>query len=161
MSARETAAAEKEQQWIALVAQKDAEIASLHQVIQSRYSEEDLQSTVQTAINRREEELRALVTKREGEVASAIARREEEIIISVNKREAELCEAWATREQQIREEVDERVQWILKREEELRQEEAHLQSVTADLEERMKKWEHSKGNVKKLRFVLAHSSIRS
>lgn len=145
--AKENALSERERQLSATLAEKDGEISSLQQLLQSRagYSEEDLQSAIHTAISRREEELRVLVMKREEEVAVAMARREEEIIASVNKREAEFCAAWAEREQQIRDEVDEKVQWVLRREVELREEEQRLQSIKTSLEDRIQKWEHSKG----------------
>lgn len=144
--ARENTLSEKERQLSAVLAGKDSEISSLQQLVQCRgYSEEHVQSAIQTAISRREEELRVLVMKREEEVAVAMARREEEIIASVNKREADFCEAWAAREQQIRDEVDEKVQWVLRREVELREEEERLQSIKSSLEDRIKKLEHSKG----------------
>lgn len=145
--ARETVLLEKEQHITALISQKDGEISNLQQLLAQqqvyglKYTQDDMELAVRTAIAKREEELRVLVTKREEEVAVAIARREEEIIASVNRREAELCEAWTSREQQIRQEVDDKVQWIQTREKELIEEEERLQDVKEKLEEKMKKWE--------------------
>ncbi|KAJ7594073.1 kinase-like domain-containing protein [Mycena floridula] len=145
--AREAVLLEKEQHITALISQKDGEISNLQQLLAQqqvygpKYTQDDMELAVRTAIAKREEELRVLVTKREEEVAVAIARREEEIIASVNRREAELCEAWTSREQQIRQEVDDKVQWIQTREKELIEEEERLQSVKEKLEEKMKKWE--------------------
>lgn len=142
LAAREAAFIEREQQLAALVAQKDSELASLHQTIACHpFSQQDLETAVREAISRREEELRILVLQREEEVAAAMAKREEEIIVSVNKREAELNEAWVIREEQIRREVDERVKWIQDREADLAAEQSRLEQLNLDLEEKAKKWE--------------------
>ncbi|EDR00959.1 uncharacterized protein LACBIDRAFT_145454, partial [Laccaria bicolor S238N-H82] len=64
------------------------------------------------------------------EVASAMSKREEEIMEAVRRRETEVCEAWVARESEIRKEVEqsikaveERIEWIAKREDELKIEE--------------------------------------
>ncbi|KAG5645164.1 hypothetical protein DXG03_006788 [Asterophora parasitica] len=161
LNARESMLREREQQVLSIVAQKDAEIAGMkHMVVTlqeqgqkqaqnySHFSQQQLEVAVKDAVARREEELRVLVTKREKEVADAMARREEEIMEAVRQREAEVCEAWSKRETEIRQEidakvmeVDERVDWIMGREEELRAEETRLEEVAKDLEVKMKKWE--------------------
>ncbi|KAF5364973.1 hypothetical protein D9758_008178 [Tetrapyrgos nigripes] len=142
--ARENKLHEREQHISAAVSQKDAEISSLQHTLGQyqqhyKYSQQDVENAIREAIERREEELRVLVHQREEEVAAAMAKREEEIIGSVNKREAELNEAWVTREQQIRAEVEEQVQWIHSREEELDQEEQRLEDLKLELEEKAQK----------------------
>lgn len=102
--------------------------------------------SIKQAVNRREEELRVLIYKREEEVASAIARREEEIMAAVRNREQQLSDASARREAEIRKEieeslksVDERVQWVVKRENDLVVEEIRLNELHEELEERIRK----------------------
>ena len=77
--------------------------------------------------------------KREEEVAVAIAKREEEIMEAVRNREAEVDAACAQREELIKKEVDERIQWFLARESELKAEEIRLEEVKRELEESAKK----------------------
>ena len=98
-----------------------------------------MEVAVKQAVARREEELRILVVKREEEVAVAIAKREEEIMEAVRNREAEVDAACLQREQLIKKEVDERIQWVLARESELKAEEIRLEVVKRELEESAKK----------------------
>jgi len=155
--AREQAIIEKEQHINTLFTQKDQEIATLqHAVAQlqnqqnCQLSQRDVEVAVKQAIARREEELRVLVMKREEEVASAMSKREEEIMEAVRRRETEVCEAWVTREAEIRKEVEqsikaveERIEWIAKRENELKIEEARLDGIREDVEDKVKKLEES------------------
>ncbi|KAF5384122.1 hypothetical protein D9615_003274 [Tricholomella constricta] len=162
LNLRETLLHEREQQMVAAVAQKDAEIANLQHMVaalqeqqvqqqqQNHYSQQQMEAAVKEAVGRREEELRILVMKREKEVADAMSRREEEIMEAVRRREAEVCEAWTAREMEIRreieekvKEVDERIDWIEKKEEELKVEDARLDTARVGLEEKMAKWEES------------------
>jgi hypothetical protein len=115
--ARESALIEKEQHLAALLAQKDAQINELQQLLSQLQSQPHLgqsdhqmiNTQIAEAVARREEELRVLVTKREDEVAKAMARREEEIMDAVRKREEEVLGAWRAREGDIRKEVEARV----------------------------------------------------
>ncbi|KAF5384119.1 hypothetical protein D9615_003271 [Tricholomella constricta] len=162
LNLRETLLHEREQQMVAAVAQKDAEIANLQHMVAAlqeqqvqqqqpnHYSQQQMETAVKEAVGRREEELRVLVMKREKEVADAMSRREEEIMEAVRRREAEVCEAWTARETEIRreieekvKEVDERIDWIEKKEEELKVEDARLDTARVELEEKMAKWEES------------------
>ncbi|KAG6856722.1 hypothetical protein H0H87_001511 [Tephrocybe sp. NHM501043] len=88
-----------------------------------------------------------------------MARREEEIMEAVRKREAEVCEAWVTREKEIRKEfednvkvVEERVDWVQAKEEELKVEEARLEAWQAEIDEKIANWEDSlaKGRKEKM-----------
>ena len=96
-------------------------------------------------MERREEELRVLIRCREEEVASAMAKREEEIMEAVRKREAEVHQAWALREAEIRQEVEdsikavqERVDWIMKREDELKLQEKGIEEMKEEAAEKMR-----------------------
>ncbi|KAF8624335.1 hypothetical protein AX17_007163 [Amanita inopinata Kibby_2008] len=156
--ARESALLEKEKQLSALIAQRDAEIASMQKLVaqvqeqtkRQRYTQQEVELAIKSAVSRREEELRVLVMRREEEVKTAMTRREEEIMDAVRKRETEVCEAWARREAEIMKEVEvrvwemeERIDRIKKREEELRVEEARLMNIHEVLEEKVVKWEES------------------
>ena len=84
-----------------------------------------------------------MIYKREEEVALAMAKREEEIMEAVRQ---QLSDAWAGREAEIRKEVeesaksiDERIQWVVKRENDLVLEESRLNQLQEELEERMRK----------------------
>ena len=106
--------------------------------------------SIKQAIIRREEELRVLIYKREEEVALAMAKREEEIMEAVRNREQQLSDAWAKREAEIRNEVedslksiDERIQWVVKRENDLVAEETRLNELQEELEARMRKIDES------------------
>jgi len=79
-----------------------------------------------------------LVMKREEEVAVAIAKREEEIMEAVRNREAEVDAACLQREELIKKEVDERIQWVVAKENELKAEEMKLE-VKRELVEGTKK----------------------
>jgi chromosome segregation ATPase len=153
--AREAALREKEQQLASTVSSKDNEIASLRHMVahleqQQHRLQQDAEMAIKAAVARREEELRILVTKREAEVAEAMARREQEIMEAVRKREAEVLEEWRTRETNMRREIEEkikgvqdRVDWIQAREEELAGEDIRLETVRAELEDKVAKWGES------------------
>ncbi|KAI5988000.1 kinase-like domain-containing protein [Pisolithus marmoratus] len=136
LSAREATLAEREARLTALVAEKDAEILRLHQLISAAESQVDVR--IREAIGKREEELRLAVMKREQEVAAAMARREEEIMNAVRQREREIFEAWSAREEQIRAEsnsaVEEKMKQIAAREADLEAEQTRLDAVQKDLE---------------------------
>ncbi|KAG6849711.1 hypothetical protein H0H93_006094 [Arthromyces matolae] len=165
LNAREAMLREREQQIVALVAQKDSEIANLQRILsvvgeqQNQYSQQYLDAAIKEAVARREDELRILVTKREKEVADAMARREEEIMEAVRRREVEVCEAWTAREAEIKKEladsvraVDERIEWIQTKEEELKEEEGRLETAQAELNDKLAKWEETitKGRKEKM-----------
>ena len=126
-----------------------------------------MEVAVKQAVARREEELRGLVMKREGEVAVAIAKREEEIMAAVCNREAEVDAACVQREELIKKEVDERIQRVLARENELKAEEIRLEVVKRESEESAKKAQQqnaatttaTKGSLRSLIrvFVIAYS----
>jgi NIMA (never in mitosis gene a)-related kinase 2 len=118
-----------------IIAQKESELSGMQQAMHTA-----LDQAVKDAIIKREEELRTLVLRREEEVAALMAKREEEIITSVNQREAELCRAWEIREEQMRQEIEDKVQWVQRREQELIDEEIRLRDAKAALEEKAKKW---------------------
>ena len=148
---REQGLIEKEQHLTSLLSHKDQEIASLHQLVgqlqQSlQLSQQEVEMSIKQAVIRREEELRVLICKREEEVALAMAQREEEIMEAVRNREQQLSDAWMRREAEIRKEVeeslksiDERIQWVVNRENDLGMEETRLNELREELEERMKK----------------------
>ncbi|KAG6841059.1 hypothetical protein C0991_002270 [Blastosporella zonata] len=165
LNLRETMMREREQQMLAVVGQKDAEIANLQRLVaasqekQNQFSQQQMEAAIKEAVAHREEELRVLVMKREKEVADAMARREGEILEAVRKREAEVCEAWAARETEVRKEVEdnvkaveERANWIQAKEEELKAEEARLEALQTDLEEKAANWEENlaKGRKEKM-----------
>ena len=104
-----------------------------------------MEVAVKQAVARREEELRVLVMKREEEVAVAIAKREEEIMEAVHNREAEVDAACVQREELIKKEVDERIQWVLAKETELKAEEIRLEEVKRELDENTKKVQQQSG----------------
>ena len=142
---------------MALITQKDHEITSLQQVLEDqkkhrRFSAHDVELTVKQAVMRREDELRVLVTEREREVAASMNKREEEIMEAVQRREAEICEAWVRREGEIRKEYEEnykamqqRVDWVTKRELELKEEESRLEVIREGLENKKVEEETAKG----------------
>ena len=70
-----------------------------------------MEVAVKQAVARRE--LRILVMKREEEAAVAIPKHEEEIMEAVRNRDAEVDAVCVQREELIKEEVDERIQWVL------------------------------------------------
>jgi NIMA (never in mitosis gene a)-related kinase 2 len=74
-----------------------------------------------------------------------MAQREEEIVEAVRKREEQLSDAWVRRKAEIRKEVegtfkliDKRVQWLVKRENDLEAEETRLNEVREELDEQMR-----------------------
>ena len=148
---REQALIEKEQHLASLLSHKDQEIASLHHLVGQlqqthQSSQQEIDMSIKQAIIRREEELRVLIYKREEEVALAMAQREEEIMEAVRNREQQLSDAWAKREAEIKKEVeeslksiDERIQWVVKRENDLVVEESRLNELQEELDERMRK----------------------
>lgn len=141
--ARESAFAAKEAQMAALLSQKNAEIDTLQLLVaQARESSnEAMDARIRDAVSKREEELRIAVMRREEEVAAAMMRREEEILGAVRKREREIFEMWTDREEQIRLEmaaaVEERVQWAVKRAEELKGEEDRISKMAEELEAKL------------------------
>ncbi|KDR84684.1 hypothetical protein GALMADRAFT_111919 [Galerina marginata CBS 339.88] len=144
--AREKTLHENEQRLASLLDQKDQEIASLQQFISQlqeahQFSRREVEFVVKEAVARREDELRILVMKREEEVATAISKREEEIMEAVRAREAEVDAASAIREEIIKQELNERLQWVLSKENELRLEETRLEEVKAEMAANMKKME--------------------
>ena len=148
---REQALIEKEQHLASLLSNKEQEIASLHQLVgqlqQSlQLSQQEVEMTVKQAVIRREEELRVLICKREEEVALAMAQREEEIMEAVRNREEQLSDAWTKREAEMKKEleeslksVDERIQWVVNKENDLVVEETRLNELREELEEGMRK----------------------
>ena len=139
VSARETALADREAKFTALVVEKDAEILRLHNIISTAQSQ--LDARIRDAVGKREEELRVAVRKREEEVASAMARREEEILSAVRQREQEIFDAWRAREEQIKAEAEamiaEKMQWIAAKEADLEAEQSRLDEVQKDLEAKL------------------------
>ena len=148
---REQALIEKEQHMTSLLSHRDQEISSLHQLVsqlqQSRQlSQHEVEMSIKQAVNRREEELRLLICNREEEVTLAMAQREEEILEVVRNREQQLSDAWTRREAEIRKEVeeslksiDERIQRVVNRENDLVVEGTRLNGLREELEERMRK----------------------
>ena len=109
-------------------------------------SQQELEMSVKQAVIRREEGLRVLICKREEEVALAMAQREEEIMEAMQNREQQLSDAWARREAEISKEVeenlksvDERMQWVVNRENDLVAEESRPNQLWEELNEKMKK----------------------
>ncbi|KAL1699982.1 kinase-like domain-containing protein [Schizophyllum commune] len=105
-------------------------------------------------------------TDKMSEVAAAMTRREEEIMEAVRTREAELFEAMQARESQMQQEyeervkeIEERVQWINTRQEELLEEEERIDDTRTELERKMKEWEEASKTAKGRRFSLAHDTI--
>ena len=157
VTAREQSLQETEQRLVALITQKDHEIATLQQAMEDnktarRFSAHDVELAVRQAVMRRENELRVLVTEREGEVAASMNKREEEIMEAVQRREAEICEAWVRREGEIRKEYEEnykamqqRMDWVAKRESELKEEESRLEEMRERLESKKVEEETAKG----------------
>lgn len=156
--AREEALREREQRLNAVLTEKDAELARLQAHLAlfqqrpppSQMTQREVEIAIKQAVSRREEELRVLIRNREEEVATAMTRREEEIMEAVRRREAEVCQAWCAREAEIRQEVEtsiravqERVEWIGKKEEELRAEEDRVEEMREEVEERIRIWEAS------------------
>jgi NIMA (never in mitosis gene a)-related kinase len=156
---REEALRDKERRLTGALSEKDAEISRLQAHIthiqhQPQITQRDVELAIKQAISRREEELRVLIQNREKEVSNAIAKREEEIMEAVRTREAEVCRVWHTRETEVKQEVEasikfvkERVEWILRREDELKVEEGKIEEMRRGIEERMRVLEASqKGN---------------
>ncbi|KAI0358692.1 Pkinase-domain-containing protein, partial [Trametes cingulata] len=140
LMAREALIVERETKLTAVVAQKDEELASLRALLAT--AETTLQQRVRAAVARRDEELRAMVLKQEEEVAARMARREEEIMEAVKRREEDVARMWAEWERQTREgmgrAVEERMEWVQQRAEELEAERARLDGVRRELEAKMK-----------------------
>ncbi|KAI0368360.1 kinase-like protein [Pilatotrama ljubarskyi] len=140
LMAREALIIERETKLTAVVAQKDEELASLRALLAT--AETTLQQRVRAAVARRDEELRAMVLKQEEEVAARMARREEEIMEAVKRREEDVARMWAEWERQTREgmgrAVEERMEWVQQRAEELEAERARLDGVRKELETKMK-----------------------
>ncbi|KDR66014.1 hypothetical protein GALMADRAFT_232733 [Galerina marginata CBS 339.88] len=153
--AREQTLHESEQRLASLLNQKDQEIASLQHFISQlqeahQFSRNEVDLAAKEAVARREEGLRVLVMKREGEVTLAITKREEEIMEAVRAMEAEVYTACAVRDETIKQELDKRLQWILSKENDLRLRETRLEEAKADME----------ANVKRLELTLAEGTRR-
>ncbi|KAI0644675.1 kinase-like domain-containing protein [Trametes meyenii] len=137
---REAALVERETKLTTVVAQKDEELTSLRALLAT--AETTLQQRVRAAVARRDEELRAMVLKQEEEVAARMARREEEIMEAVRRREEDVARMWSEWERQTREgmgrAVEERMEWVQQRAEELETERARLDGVRKELETKMK-----------------------
>lgn len=108
VTARETALAEKESHILALLAQKDAELAPAHQQLNKAHA--DVDSKIRAAVHARDEELRALVVKREAEVQGVMDSRAEELRLAVVKREEQYDAAWAAREEELMKQVESMVE---------------------------------------------------
>ena len=149
--AREQALIEKEQRIASLLSQKDQEIASLLIILSANYSshishrnkKSKCLSSKLSLVEKKS--FRVLVYKRE-EAALAMAQREEEIMEAVRQRGQQLSDAWTGREAEIKKEaedslksIDERIQWVAKRENDLLAEETRLNELQEELEERMRK----------------------
>ncbi|KAF5354292.1 hypothetical protein D9756_007362 [Leucocoprinus leucothites] len=153
---REEALKNREHRLSSVLSEKDAEIARLQTHL--THIQRDVELAIKQAVVRREEELRVLIQRREEEVGRAMAKREEEIMDAVRRREAEVCQAWGSREAEIRSEVEvsikavqERVEWIMKREEQLKVEEERIEEMKEELEVKTMLWEASQktGKVQK------------
>ncbi|THH19022.1 hypothetical protein EUX98_g8855 [Antrodiella citrinella] len=134
--AREAVLAERETQLQAALTQKDAELASLRALISQ--AEDTHQARVRAALATREEELRAIVMRKEAELAARLAKREEEVMEAVNRREEEVARGWTAWEANVRNEVtravDERMEWVQKRADELEMERERLEGVKKEVE---------------------------
>ncbi|KDQ55567.1 hypothetical protein JAAARDRAFT_195419 [Jaapia argillacea MUCL 33604] len=151
VAARESLLAEKETHLQTLLASKDAEITSLQTALRTQI--ESINAQIAHAVSLRETSLKAAVAKREEEVGVAMQRREEEILASVRKREVEINEAWVVKEKEIREEmkggVEERMEWVRRREEELKEEGERLEGVKAEVEGKLKALEEASAKMEK------------
>lgn len=138
LAAREAALAEREAKLVAVLTQKDEELASLRNAMAN--AETMLHQRVRAAVTRREGELRAMAVKQEEEVAARMTLREQEIMEAVRRREEEMSRMWTDWEHQIRGEmtraVEERMQWIQGRADELERERERLVVVERELEAR-------------------------
>ncbi|KAI0769434.1 kinase-like domain-containing protein [Trametes elegans] len=145
LMAREAVLVDRETKLAAVVAHKDEELVSLRNLLAT--AETTLQQRVRAAVARRDEELRAMVLKQEQEVATRMARREEEIMEAVRRREEDVARMWSEWERQTREgmgrAVEERMEWVQQRADELETERARLDGVRKELETKMKALEAS------------------
>ncbi|THH18650.1 hypothetical protein EW146_g2366 [Bondarzewia mesenterica] len=141
VTAREARLATVESNQAALIAQRDAEIATLRTHLNEVQS--SVAAQIHQAISKREEGLRTAVLRREEEVAESMRRREEEIMEAVRRREAEVEEAWRRREWEIREECEREL------EDRLSEEWEKLENMRGEIEERMKKMEDMQKKVGK------------
>ncbi|KAM6501494.1 hypothetical protein JOM56_004508 [Amanita muscaria] len=163
LQTREAVLFEKEKHIASIIAKKDNEIDSLQRHVAQiqqqaeirRYSQQDVEMAIRSAVARREEELRVAVMQREEEVKAAMTKREEEILEAVRKREDEVSNAWSRREAEIARDVQLRVQQteqradaMRRREEELKAEEVRLNNVKEQLEDRLAKWDESSASRK-------------
>ena len=143
LASREAALLERETKLAAIVAQKDEELASLRNVLAN--AESTLHQRVRQAVSKRDEELRAMLLKQEQEVTDRMTRREQEIMEAVRRREEEMARMWGEWEQQTRESmgraVEERMQWVQQRGEELEHERQRLDGVKQELETKVKAME--------------------
>lgn len=137
--AREALFAEREVQLQQLLTQKDAEITSL-QTLLARAEETHI-----ARVRAREEELKAIVLRKEAELAARLAKREEEVMDAVNRREQEVARGWTEWERNVRDDVtravDERMEWVQRRAEELEQEKESLDEVKREVEAKIQQLE--------------------
>ena len=149
LSARETALAEREAKLTALVAEKDAEILRLRNLVSTAQSQ--LDAKIRETTGKREEELRLAIRKCEEMVAATMARREEKILSAVREREQEIINAWRARKEQVKEAeelIAERKQWITAKE-------ADLEAKLAGLSAQEVKGRGEKIPIEEVRNVLA------
>ncbi|EMD33769.1 hypothetical protein CERSUDRAFT_160055 [Gelatoporia subvermispora B] len=137
--AREAVTAEKEKQLTTVLAQKDEELIALRSMVAN--AEAALHQRIREAVARRDEELRAMVLKQETEVAARMSQREKEIMEAVRAREEQIGRMWADWERKTREAmgraVEERMEWVQQRAEELEHERTTLESMRAEVERKM------------------------
>ncbi|KAG2145022.1 kinase-like domain-containing protein [Suillus cothurnatus] len=133
VAAREAALVEREARLASIVSEKDHEIVRLRGLLgqAEALSEQRLRD-----VRKRMEEVMAL--------------REEELEQHVRQRDQELFAWWTTREQEIRagmmKELEDKVNWVRGREEELEAEQGKLDEARQDLEVRMKAVEEKAAN---------------
>lgn len=173
--AREAALLEKERHLAAVLAKRDAEVSTLQKhiaQIQQRtgamYTQQEVEMAIRTSVTTREEELRVAIMQREKEVQTAMTKREEEIAEAVRKREQEVCEAWARREAEVTREVETRIRTleqsmdlIRKKEEELEAEEVRLSIIRESLEEKATESNESEKGMRIPHFCRAYNEFGS
>ncbi|KXN85884.1 G2-specific protein kinase nim-1 [Leucoagaricus sp. SymC.cos] len=160
--AREETLKDRERRVNSILADKDTEIGRLQAHISHiqqhpQITQRDVEFAIRRAVACREDELRVLIQQREEEVANAMAKREEEIMEAVRRHETEVCRTWSAREAEIRQEVEvslkavqERMERIVQKEEDLKAEGKKVEEMREEVEERMRLWEVSqKGKIHK------------
>ncbi|TCD61510.1 G2-specific serine/threonine protein kinase [Steccherinum ochraceum] len=137
--AREALFAEREAQLQQAVSQKDAELASLRSLLAQA------EETHVARVRAREDELKTIVMRKEAELAARLTKREEEVMEAVNRREEEVTRGWMEWEKNVREEVtravDERMEWVQQKAEELEQEAERLDGIKQEVEAKIQQLE--------------------